>query len=461
MPDILERIDAATDNLCMCGCGTPLNPAGPSAYYVDAAHQQAWMRAQTTRPHEVRGSEGVDPDQMRWRPDLVTDADDANLLSLGSQSWYDGRYHAQVFERTDRPETWHLRLDDGHRYVGADLAEVGGRQDPLTAELEGRVREAWRRLERELGDARRLVPADDDPWVDAMGSAVQWARNSVMLGGVGAPFSVDDLHRMRRRRLDLLSYYGPATLHIDEHVFQVTAELRETEDLNTYQVGWSGDLTITAWPAAGTLVFTPLTRSRLTLPDGRACDVALGEWTTMGAEPTTIEVAGLGPAPFRPEPDADGWPPNTGWQRRCRCCSRHGAPVAGQRVVSDFSSSLYPGLATNYDTELCDICPYCREPFPGPLLSARWYLDPSATTWRLVLQTEHYKVGRVISVEELRASTDPAVLIQNAWDRLEADLLRQVGQPPVAINNLRQALLGVPIVAGLSMPPGVAGIHVT
>lgn len=167
MPDILDQIDAATYNLCMCGCRTPLDPDGPSAYYIDAAHQQGWMRDQTTRPSEVHGTEFVDPDQMRWRPDLVTDADDSNLIALGSETvGYTGHHHAQVFERTDRPETWHLRLDDGHRYVGADLAEVGGRQDPVTAELEARIKEAWRRLERELGNTRHLVA--DDPWSDVM-----------------------------------------------------------------------------------------------------------------------------------------------------------------------------------------------------------------------------------------------------------------------------------------------------
>jgi hypothetical protein len=91
---------------------------------------------------------------MRWRPDLVTAFDDTGLelveeiadrLQSRTRRWYrhaDGR--------------WFLRLDDFHRFVGAWVPDDATEQqrDDL-----------WRRLERELGNPRRLdrqpIPSRD------------------------------------------------------------------------------------------------------------------------------------------------------------------------------------------------------------------------------------------------------------------------------------------------------------
>lgn len=39
MRDVLP---AATDSLCGCGCGRPLNPNGPSTYFASEACQRVW-----------------------------------------------------------------------------------------------------------------------------------------------------------------------------------------------------------------------------------------------------------------------------------------------------------------------------------------------------------------------------------------------------------------------------------
>lgn len=150
MTDVIDRIDATLGGRCPCGAP----PADGSAYCSDACRPTHYARDTTEET------------AMRWRPDLVAAFDDSDLIELGSQTWYAGRYRAQLFERRSQPDVWHLRLDDGHRFAGCDLPDVGGRQDRVTDELIGRVREMWRRLERELTDPRRTLPDDEDPWVD-------------------------------------------------------------------------------------------------------------------------------------------------------------------------------------------------------------------------------------------------------------------------------------------------------
>jgi hypothetical protein len=152
--DILTRIDNVTVGLCQCGA----EPREGSAYCGPDC-EPTHVGVDTDAP------DSGTPTQMRWRPDLVSAADDSDLIPLlGTRNGYAGRYNAQVFERADRAETWHLRLDDGHRFVGADLEGVG---ESIDDDLHRRVRETWATLERELGNTRHLVD-DDDPWADVM-----------------------------------------------------------------------------------------------------------------------------------------------------------------------------------------------------------------------------------------------------------------------------------------------------
>lgn len=152
--DVLVAIDAATGGLCACGCQRPLDPNGASAYFFNADCQRLWNEARAVRPYEVHGSQWVDSDQMRWRPDLVSEAPDEGL-ELRGRPFRRGRFTAQMFTRTDRHGI-HLRLDDGNRFVGVDVTTEFA-EDPNALE------EAWGRLERELGDQRRLIPSADRP----------------------------------------------------------------------------------------------------------------------------------------------------------------------------------------------------------------------------------------------------------------------------------------------------------
>ncbi|MEQ4303702.1 hypothetical protein ABNF97_20380 [Plantactinospora sp. B6F1] len=174
MANLLDRIDRATSGLCPCGAA----PADGSAYCSDDC-----------RPSHVGGDTdtretGHLATPMRWRPDLVTAAADDDLVDLGGQTWYEGPYRARVFERASQPGSWHLRLDDGHRYVGCDLGDPDEtRPGSVPEHLVGRIRGLWRRLERELTDPRRTVPYAG-PWQAATPTG---AGSSPFAGDVGPP----------------------------------------------------------------------------------------------------------------------------------------------------------------------------------------------------------------------------------------------------------------------------------
>jgi hypothetical protein len=51
--DVLDRIDAAVDELCACGCRKQVPADGASAYFASPDCQQRWHSAQTTDPQDV------------------------------------------------------------------------------------------------------------------------------------------------------------------------------------------------------------------------------------------------------------------------------------------------------------------------------------------------------------------------------------------------------------------------
>ena len=191
MTDVLGRIDnVLAGDLCPCGA----TPAPGSAYCGDDC-TPTHIADDTDR--SAPGEHGAQSTPMRWRPDLVTAHDDSDLLDLGTTTFYDGRYNARLYQRgippQGHPVTWHLRLDDGHRYVGCDLDGVN---DIATEDHAARVTDAWRRLERELGDSRHLE-LDNDPWADVFGrilspatppsSGPAWRRRCVHCGQRALP----------------------------------------------------------------------------------------------------------------------------------------------------------------------------------------------------------------------------------------------------------------------------------
>jgi hypothetical protein len=179
LSNVLSRIDAAIDGLCPCGapprdgfayCGDDCTPTHVSE---DTDER---MAGQLATP-------------MRWRPDLVTAADDdSDLIEVdASRSGYSGRYNARVFNRAGRPGVLHLRLDDGHRFVGMDV-EVGS-DTVFSVEAVLAITDGWQRLERELADPRHAVP-DVDPWRDVMAPGLNAVADRLR-GEYGLPVTFD------------------------------------------------------------------------------------------------------------------------------------------------------------------------------------------------------------------------------------------------------------------------------
>lgn len=159
--NVIDRIDNTLDGRCPCGA----NPAPGSPYCGDDCTPTHHGPDTDTR------MEGNLATAMRWRPDLVTNTDDSNLTPVTAfgdrHGCYTGRHDAQVFQYTDRPSTWHLRLDNGHRYVGLNITEDEVYGAPSLTAL---LLDMWARLERELDNTRHLEPGDDPragiEWVD-------------------------------------------------------------------------------------------------------------------------------------------------------------------------------------------------------------------------------------------------------------------------------------------------------
>jgi hypothetical protein len=139
----LGRVDAAIDGRCPCGA----DPR-PGSTYCSPDCEPTHRGPDTDAPW-LGG-----PHAARWRPDLVTAFDDSGLELVQIEER--GSFTRRTYRRAGSDQWW-FRLDDGHRFVGVDVsAEV-------VREWEGRDR-VWYRLERELGDRRRLDP---EPAVDA------------------------------------------------------------------------------------------------------------------------------------------------------------------------------------------------------------------------------------------------------------------------------------------------------
>ncbi len=137
--DLLDRLSAAIDGLCPCGA-PPRPGSAYCSYDCEPTHRSD--DTDTSGPGEY----GAQSTAMRWRPDLVTAYDDSGL-ELVFANIPRGPYNGTMYRRVDT-DVIHLRLDDGHRWVGCDVD--GGDDSPP------RVMAAWQRLERELGNQRHL-----------------------------------------------------------------------------------------------------------------------------------------------------------------------------------------------------------------------------------------------------------------------------------------------------------------
>jgi hypothetical protein len=137
-----DQIDRAIAGLCPCGA-EPVEEFHP--YCSDDCVPN--IRARDT---DTAGPGAALATPMRWLPDLLSAADDSNLLPREPRAPRE-QFWGEVFDRVPG-DALHLRLDDGHRFVGVDVP--AGDPDTLTERCE----RAWQRLTRELTDRRRAEP---------------------------------------------------------------------------------------------------------------------------------------------------------------------------------------------------------------------------------------------------------------------------------------------------------------
>ncbi|PZG12955.1 hypothetical protein C1I95_24750 [Micromonospora craterilacus] len=149
---ILDQLDRAIDGLCPCGD----QPRPGSAYCgPDCEPTHLARDSDTTGPGRWSNRHGP-ATPARWRPDLAITDDDFGYEPIDAPTHYDGPYFARLLRPRDA-DALHLRLDDGHRWVGCNIDQFGGEITPALVE---QIKAAWPKLERQLGDPRQAVTLD-------------------------------------------------------------------------------------------------------------------------------------------------------------------------------------------------------------------------------------------------------------------------------------------------------------
>lgn len=213
--ELLDRIDRAMNGECPCGA----QPREGSAYCSDDCTPTHISDDTDTR------MSGDYATAMRWRPDLVTEVNDSELTEIprrpGDRNGYTGQFNPSLYERN--ANTWHLRLDDGNRFVGVDVEIGHDRPGVLDLDTTARIFEAWAKLERELTDSRRLDPGGD-PWADAM--AAEW--NAIHQSWLHGQFGIAE-PEADRDALPVLARATCALRHLTAAVPQLRPELDAQE----------------------------------------------------------------------------------------------------------------------------------------------------------------------------------------------------------------------------------------
>ncbi|MFB6392615.1 hypothetical protein [Polymorphospora lycopeni] len=375
---LLDRLDAAIDGRCACECGRQLDPNGPSAYFAGQECQTRWNAAQATNPGDVHlrsDAAPYPPGPMRWRPDLVNAADDADLIEFDTiRSGYTGPYTAQVFGRRSQPTTWHLRLNDGHRFVGDDLADVHIENGLISEDLAARIMDLWRRLERDLRNPRHAVP--DDPWPEL------WS---------GQRYTMADAAR-EAVEIRLLGLCRPSSPPRDA---------RQPARMPLDQIPW----------------------------------------------------------------------------RRCPTCQRRGVPIPG-RIPAPLRLSWTPEpVSEQPEPTPCQICPHCRNPYPGPPLTLAFERDVPLYALRIRMTCAHdgnrYGHDRLIGDDELESEPNALERLQQHLEECERGILAQLGislpdevtatarqpQPAPWVGNNLHRLTGVPVIIDTDLPADAVEIR--
>lgn len=206
----LAAIDRALNGDCPCGANP--RPGSPyCSYDCEPTHRGPDTDIRQTGPSAT---------PMRWRPDLVTAADDTDLIPVDvvraaeTVAISEGRHNAHIYQRASDPTVWHLRLDDGHRYIGCDLADMGTADGIISIEQTARIHDAWQRLERELGNGRHLEP-DDDPWRDVMQHAINVLETQLFATPASQPEPISaPTAPMQATRIALLQWRALAEIEL-------------------------------------------------------------------------------------------------------------------------------------------------------------------------------------------------------------------------------------------------------
>jgi hypothetical protein len=156
--ELLDQIDRLVEGFCPCGA-EPRDGSAYCGYDCEPNHVSI---------HTDQRETGEYATPMRWRPDMVTEADDTALTLIAE--FPIRRLNAQISERVDS-DALHLRLDDGHRYVGLDLVAEQAGDPQVPAGLRRELDPIWERLERELTNSRHV---EADPWADVLGDDEDW-----------------------------------------------------------------------------------------------------------------------------------------------------------------------------------------------------------------------------------------------------------------------------------------------
>ncbi len=159
MSGILDRIDnTIAGDVCPCGASPR-----PGSAYCSPDCEPTHIARDTDRRQA-----GDFATPMRWRPDMVTEADHDHLIQVDSYARGNG-FTATVY-RNDATGQIRYRLDDGFRFVALDLDDEPG-MTPAAR------RDTWAKLERQLTDDRLTEPAGD-PWNDVHTDWVSsWCRH--------------------------------------------------------------------------------------------------------------------------------------------------------------------------------------------------------------------------------------------------------------------------------------------
>jgi hypothetical protein len=132
---ILDRIDQAVDELCACGCRTPITDASPSAWYATADCQSRYLGSRfATDPHDVyRRPDAALVPLVDSRPVPLTEPGPRRPVDRISGAFHRVAMRAtQAADAAERLREFAARLAETLMTHEGDDAVRAGRPDPRT-----------------------------------------------------------------------------------------------------------------------------------------------------------------------------------------------------------------------------------------------------------------------------------------------------------------------------------------